>query len=101
MKENEILRNAEYFRKLQGISPNQDKIDETVEYILNEIESDIKCGLKDCYQTFNFYYLNYKIVAKVNEILMKTYGFKVHSCCYEGGSCGSCIYYQITVDWSE
>ena len=101
MKENAILRNAEYFRELQGISPNQDKIDETVEYILNEIESDIKGGLKSCYKTFNFYDLNYKIVDGVNEVLIKTYGFKVHGCCYDSGSCDSSIYYQITVDWSE
>ena len=101
MKENEILRNSEYFRNLQGISPNKDKIDEAVEFILNEIESDIKGGLKACYKIFDFYNLNCKIVTEVNEILIKTYEFKVNSCCYVGDNSGSSSHYQITVDWSE
>ena len=97
MKEKDKLRNALYFRQLQGLKPKQEKIDETIEFILDEIETEIKIGSRLTYKVFKFYDLDYKTTQTICEILKIEYGFNARATLF-GSSINGC---ELVIDWGE
>ena len=88
------VRNAEYFRKLQGIKPIAEQVEEDVKYVLDTIEAKImKEELKrtDIEFTFNISANHGELItAKLGEL-----GFFVYGTSYETGV------FKFTVDWCE
>lgn len=90
------VRNAEYFRKLQGIKPIAEQVEEDVKYVLDTIEIKITKGnLKRTNIEFSFNVSpshGELITAKLGEL-----GFFVYGTSHEIGT-GT---FKFTVDWGE
>lgn len=87
------LRNAEYFRKLQGTKSIDELIEEDIKFILDTIENKIKNGYKEESIKIDFN-ITYKECDKLIKKLMHEYEFNAHAVnLYQG--------YEITICWSK
>lgn len=88
------MKNAEYFRKLQGVTPIEEQVDKAVEHILKSIEKHIKNGNKEQYLNFSFNSFDrcyHKLISKLTELDFKIYHTEL---CCDGK-------FKLTVSWSE
>ena len=88
-----MIKNAEYFRKLQGTKSIDELVEKDVEFILDTIENKIKNGYKEDFIKLNFN-ITYKECDKLIKKLMHEYEFKVHAFNISQG-------YEITICWSK
>lgn len=77
VKDTNVNRNAEYFRKLQNVKPIEEQVQENVTDVLNNIENYIKNGGKKQYLSFEF-----NVTEKHGQLLileLKKLGFITYS----------------------
>jgi hypothetical protein len=87
------LRNAEYFRKLQGTKSIDELVEGDVKFILDTIENKIKNGYKEESIKIDFN-ITYNECDKLVKKLMHEYEFNVHAVNIHQG-------YEITICWSK
>jgi hypothetical protein len=90
-----MARDAEYFRKLQGIKPVEERVNDDIEFALNIIEQHIAKGNKSQYLSFTFHSSSeshsIKLVQQLNHL-----GFHVYNKILQSNGEFKCC-----IDWSE
>lgn len=90
-----MTRDAEYFRKLQGIKSVEEQVNDDIESVLNTIEQYITKGNKLQYLLFTFYSYSESHSMKLVKQL-KNLGFKVYNKILQTNGEFTCC-----IDWSE
>jgi hypothetical protein len=90
-----MVRDAEYFRKLQHIKSVEERVNDDVEFTLNIIEKHIAQGNKLQYLLLKFYSSSESHSTKLVKQL-KNLGFKVYNKILTSDGEFKCC-----VDWSE
>jgi hypothetical protein len=88
-----MIKNADYFRKLQGTKSLEELVKEDIDKILNKIENYIINGGKETILSFNFI-LSKERCQKLIDTLKNEYGFKVY--CSSGTLRDN---YKLEVSW--
>ena len=88
-----MIKNAAYFRKLQGTKSLEELVKEDIDLIINKIENYIIKGGKETILSFNFL-LSKEHCQKLIDTLRFEYEFKVY--CITGNLNGQ---YELQVSW--
>lgn len=94
MKVDNMIKNADYFRRLQGGKTTEEKVEEDIKHILGTIESFIIRGGKKHQLDFTFNITENHCNMLVDK-LNKEYGFMVYKIQHNGDNS-----YSFVVDWS-